>query len=673
MLLFTTASDVGGGTYNGTIKTAIGGTVVTEVQPTGITGMNRRPVGIHYKKRFYLVGQFSRPMVRTEFRKWHPMGIHAPVQPPVLALGADSGGSIGLVRGKFTFAHKVGDRIVHESAGSDASNELSVSGEGRVWSGLPTTSPDERVNVIRGYLSFDGDPYRFTWERPLGVTTVTENVRFLARGELLNDRRGVPPYTELAMVYHGRFLFFRDPKLSFRVWIGENGEPESLYVLSYRDMPGGIQITGGALAGANNDTAVIFGRNTTIDIQGYSAADFNVRTVDSVYGNIAPFGPANVHGFVLFPSIRGICMYAGGAVHFLGGEIEDFWLNEYKENTAAYEDGYGFDDKQEQCYKFMVQLPAVAAPGAPTVALAGSGAGNLSAGAYTYRVTFMVDHGGELRETQGGTASGTVTVVTPASNGKVNVTAIPLGGTRTRYRKLYRTTAGGAQHKFLALIADNTTTSYLDNIADSALGANAPTVALPRTLYYLVHYEEIDPSRAARGIRPRITFNVRGRLDSVMGRVADSNTHLEQTYVGSCDGYVRRENVADDADDDGDTYQKRMVVEHGHDYFEDVGGSRMQGKVFTDETVFIVNENQAATLKLFVGNDQAAEGEPRFTKTIPSGASAGKVGRDEFYTKPFSGGHGITARLEIVAPVGVQYRGHAGAWRDGLKTRPSLS
>ena len=44
-------------------------------------------------------------------------------------------------------------------------------------------------------------------------------------------------------------------------------------------------------------------------------------------------------------------------------------------------------------------------------------------------------------------------------------------------RKLYRTAAGGSQHKLVATIADNLTTTYVDNIADGALGVDCPLPA----------------------------------------------------------------------------------------------------------------------------------------------------------------------------------------------------
>lgn len=108
-------------------------------------------------------------------------------------------------------------------------------------------------------------------------------------------------------------------------------------------------------------------------------------------------------------------------------------------------------------------------PEAPTVALAGAGAGNVTSGAHRYRVTFVTADG----ETDGGVVSAIVT--TTAGDGKVSVSAIPLGGSAVTSRKLYRTAAGGSTYLLLTTIADNTTTTYADNVADGSLGAGCPT------------------------------------------------------------------------------------------------------------------------------------------------------------------------------------------------------
>jgi uncharacterized phiE125 gp8 family phage protein len=112
------------------------------------------------------------------------------------------------------------------------------------------------------------------------------------------------------------------------------------------------------------------------------------------------------------------------------------------------------------------------APGAPTVALASPAvAGNVDDGAHRYRVTFVTADG----ETEGGTISAAVTVADKTVNGKVELTAIPTGGAAVTSRELYRTEAGGTDYLALATIADNSTTTYTDNIADASLGAAAPT------------------------------------------------------------------------------------------------------------------------------------------------------------------------------------------------------
>jgi len=68
----------------------------------------------------------------------------------------------------------------------------------------------------------------------------------------------------------------------------------------------------------------------------------------------------------------------------------------------------------------------------------------------------------------------------PVSNNtqfqQVKVNNIGIGPAPTTGRNVYRTEAGLDQLKLLTVIADNTDTNFQDNIADGALGANAPTV-----------------------------------------------------------------------------------------------------------------------------------------------------------------------------------------------------
>jgi uncharacterized phiE125 gp8 family phage protein len=109
------------------------------------------------------------------------------------------------------------------------------------------------------------------------------------------------------------------------------------------------------------------------------------------------------------------------------------------------------------------------APASLLAALA-SLAGNVDVGTHRYCLTFVTADG----ETQAGDESNVVTV-TVSTNARVALTEIPTGGALVTARKLYRTKAGLNVFYLLATIADNTTTTYTDNIADASLGAEVPT------------------------------------------------------------------------------------------------------------------------------------------------------------------------------------------------------
>jgi hypothetical protein len=105
----------------------------------------------------------------------------------------------------------------------------------------------------------------------------------------------------------------------------------------------------------------------------------------------------------------------------------------------------------------------------PTAEYASAEPGNLSEGNYYYKVTY-----GDLSgETIASSASTVVAI--PAGGGKVDVT-IPTGQAGVTRRVLYRTAVGGSTYYRLVEIADNTTTTYQDNIADASLGSTPPLV-----------------------------------------------------------------------------------------------------------------------------------------------------------------------------------------------------
>jgi len=113
-------------------------------------------------------------------------------------------------------------------------------------------------------------------------------------------------------------------------------------------------------------------------------------------------------------------------------------------------------------------IPFVEIIPAPTVAV--SGVGNVDIGSHQWAITFTV--GGV--ETNLGMSSITLTLTVAD---QIQLTNVPVGPTGTTKRTVYRTKANqvGPFDK-VADINDNTTTSYLDNTADSGLGAASPAV-----------------------------------------------------------------------------------------------------------------------------------------------------------------------------------------------------
>jgi len=109
-------------------------------------------------------------------------------------------------------------------------------------------------------------------------------------------------------------------------------------------------------------------------------------------------------------------------------------------------------------------------PPAPTAVLAAAGVGLVDDGIHKYLWTFVTADG----ETSAGDISAPVTVADKSSDGKVAV-SVPIGGSACTSRKGYRTSAGGAVFGLFVTVADNTTITTTDNIADSALGAAPPT------------------------------------------------------------------------------------------------------------------------------------------------------------------------------------------------------
>lgn len=98
-------------------------------------------------------------------------------------------------------------------------------------------------------------------------------------------------------------------------------------------------------------------------------------------------------------------------------------------------------------------------------------AGNLENGTHRYLATFVTADG----ETDAGLATAVVTVTDKTVNGKIELTAIPIGGSAVTARKIYRQFNSAGTFKLQSTIANNTATTATDNVANASLGADAPS------------------------------------------------------------------------------------------------------------------------------------------------------------------------------------------------------
>lgn len=105
-----------------------------------------------------------------------------------------------------------------------------------------------------------------------------------------------------------------------------------------------------------------------------------------------------------------------------------------------------------------------------TTATVASSAGGVLTGEYQYKITNVNSYS---VESDVGPRTSTLT----AAAGRLTISSIQTFAASygVSARKIYRTIAGGSTFKLLTTISDNTTTSYVDNNADSTLGATAPT------------------------------------------------------------------------------------------------------------------------------------------------------------------------------------------------------
>lgn len=557
-----------------------GTTVTSEITiPGGINVLDRKPQILTYRRRTYIVGQFSRLMMRDEHGLFRAGGVKAPVTVPALADGSDSGGSTGIAIGYQTFVVKAAGKKIAESNPGAATNSLDMAGTGRAWTGLDTAPQDPHVTHTRGYVSVDGEAPALAWERPYPFpSTVNENILTAALGEVLPVRtapdgtialdryaRGVPPYTQWVEKYHDAFFYAGDPLHPERIYPSRLYEPEAvnstpITVYGRTELPwlsttDGMPVTGIKRQGED----LIVGTLRGIDVvNGYSHGDYTIRRISDYWGVLSHFsmrrcGPLSS---LFFAAPQGPTLYNAGAFKFIGGPIETWWRDNFLLYPEVFANCYGAEDRFWRAYKLL----------------------------------------------------------------------LPQYGPGTPY-----------------------------------------------SLYLVCDYNSAEAGE------PTWVFDRRARNDQCQGELitdAATSRSYYDLFTGSCDGYVRKDNVESDADDDGDTYQKKMTITTPHRFLGGQEGDDTHGRQYVGLDLFLKHENQDATISMWAGDDDAPSAvAPQWSETspataVPSGDRPLVKQTSEHHVPSDLSGKGVTLRVEVTAPVEVEFRGWAVEHIPGEQSRP---
>lgn len=211
-------------------------------------------------------------------------------------------------------------------------------------------------------------------------------------------------------------------------------------------------------------------------------------------------------------------------------------------------------------------------------------------------------------------------------------------------------------------------TSYESSVATFDHYFNVYKLMVPETsttFYYIGH---VLPMTQAGADQPDWTFDTRARKDSFVGNLASSND-LFESYTGSCDGFIRKENQMDVGDDDG--VDKSFVVQHKHYFFGGISGGVNHGNTFTDGDEYIRNDDTAVSVDYFAGDENAGEAVTASkTITIAATASATFNAVGSTHTKLDKvTGRGITKQARSTNPVGVEIAGFGISWKPGVNSR----
>ena len=187
--------------------------------------------------------------------------------------------------------------------------------------------------------------------------------------------------------------------------------------------------------------------------------------------------------------------------------------------------------------------------------------------------------------------------------------------------------------------------------------------ATATTFYYVGHVLPLAEGAA----QPDWVFDARGRRDYTVGILSAQSSQMFEFYTGSCDGYLRKENVAATGDDDGT--DKIIKVRTKHYYFGGLSGSTNHGFNYGPFDFYGKHENQAVSLDFYAGDDYAGDAvTPQRTFSVSATAvSTFNAVSASYHPLVNVSGRGFTHQTRGTNLVDFEWNGFGLSFQSGAK------
>jgi hypothetical protein len=187
--------------------------------------------------------------------------------------------------------------------------------------------------------------------------------------------------------------------------------------------------------------------------------------------------------------------------------------------------------------------------------------------------------------------------------------------------------------------------------------------ATASSFYYIGHVLPM----AEGAPQPDWTFDVRGRRDYSVGVLSAASSQFFESYTGSCDGYLRKENVDSVGDDDG--VDKVIKIRTKHYYFGGISGSTNHGFNYGPFDFYGKHENTAVTLDFYAGDDYAGDAvtPQRSFSVAATAVSTFNAVSASYHPLVNVTGRGFTHQTRSTNPVGLEWNGFGISFQAGAK------